>query len=155
MFSSKKSRGIALGLILTLAIAGAAVAYWTNSGTGSGTATTGNTAADLTFTQTSTHSNLRPGATAEPITGTITNTGDETVLVTSLSAAIDDAGMTGCDATDYTIGGSPASFSTSIPAGGTYSVTAAAGLTIAFNNKPAVNQDGCKGETVNIDYTVG
>jgi hypothetical protein len=155
MFRSKKSRGIALGLILTLAIAGAAVAYWTNSGSGSGTATTGDTAADLTFTQTSTISNLRPGGAAQAIEGTITNTGDETVLVTSLSAAIDDTGMTGCDATDYTIAGSPASFSTSIPAGGTYSVTAAAGLTIAFNNKPATNQDGCKGETVNIDYTVG
>lgn len=149
-----KRRSIALGLFLTLAIAGLAVAYWTNSGTGTGAATTGTTAADLTFAQTSTHSNLRPGAAAQTVTGTITNGGDETVLVQDISLNLNATTWVGtCEATDYTISGSPLTVNQSVAAAGNVAIPG--GLTIAFNNKPAENQDDCKNQTLVLSYTIG
>lgn len=154
MFKLTKRRGVALGLILTLALATGAYAYWTNSGSGTGAASTGTTNADLTFAQTSTHSNLRPGGAAQAITGDITNGGDETVLVNNISVDLDDTTWVGtCEATDYTISGSPLSVSQSVAAGADVAIPA--GLTIAFNNKPAENQDDCKNQTLVLSYTIG
>jgi hypothetical protein len=58
-----------------------------------------------------------------------------------------------CDATDYTLANAAMTVNADVPAGnGTGSWT---GATIQFNNKPATNQDACKGATVNLAYTVG
>lgn len=154
MTSKSKRRSLGLGLFLTLVVAAAAIAYWTNSGSGTGSATTGTTNADLTFNQTSSHSNLRPGAAAQAITGDITNGGDETVLVNDISVDLDDTTWVGtCEATDYTISGSPLTVNQSVAAGDDVAIPA--GLTIEFNNKPGENQDDCKNQTLVLSYTIG
>ena len=154
MNPKSKRRSIALGLFLTLAIAGLAIAYWTNSGSGTGSATTGDTSNDLSFAQTSTHTNLRPGGAAQAITGDITNNGDETVLVNNISVDLDDTTWVGtCEATDYTISGSPLTVNQSVAAGDDVAIPA--GLTIEFNNKPAEDQDDCKTQALVLSYTIG
>nr|WP_314844552.1 hypothetical protein [uncultured Microbacterium sp.] len=153
---SKKKTLIAAALAVLLVGAGgtAAYAYWTSTGTGTGTATTGTSAA-IVVNQTSTVSNLRPGAPAQPLAGTFTNTTGSSVYVTNIAISVTVQKAAGaatgtCDASDYTITGSPLAVGADIPTGtgvGTWS-----GASIAFNNK-ATNQDQCKGATVTLNYT--
>lgn len=154
MTSKNKRRSVALGLFLTLVVGGLAIAYWTNSGSGTGSASTGTTANDLSFAQTGSITNLRPGAAAQAISGTITNNGDETVLVNNISVDLSGTTWNGtCEATDYTISGSPLSVNTSLAAGASTAIPA--GLTIAFNNKAGENQDDCKNQSLGLSFTIG
>lgn len=122
----------------------------------SGTATSGSNA-PITVVQTSTPTNLRPGGTAQTLSGNFTNPNDSPVYVTSVTASIASvtkaAGAPAgtCDATDYTLAGATMSVGAEVPSGtaqGSWT-----GATISFNNKAAVNQDACKGATVNFSYT--
>lgn len=154
MTSKSKRRSIALGIFLVLAItAGGAYAYWTNSGSGTGTAATDSPAAgQLTVTGTPI-TGLAPGVAAKPLAGTINNTGTSDVRVSTLSAtiSIDTAHATaGCAASDYTLV-QPTITAANIAAGANIPFSSG---TIAFNNK-ATNQDFCKGATVTLNYTVG
>ncbi|HMA47371.1 MAG TPA: hypothetical protein VKP11_09250, partial [Frankiaceae bacterium] len=106
---------------------------------------------------TSTVSNLRPGGTAQTLSGNFDNSDASPVFVTSVAVSISSvvkavgAPAGTCDATDYTIAGSPVAVGAQVPSGlaqGSWT-----GATIAFNNKAAVNQDACQGATVNLAYT--
>lgn len=132
-------------------IGGAAFAYWTTTGSGSGAATTGTTVA-VTVNQTSTVSGLRPGGAAQALSGTFDNPNSGPVYIGSVTAQVTGTDKVGCDATDYTVAGT-ATVNAQVAAG--TGVGSWSGLTIAFNNKPATNQDACKGATVNISYTTG
>ena len=152
---SKKSKraSVSVGLFLVFALAaGGAYAYWTNNGTGSGSATTDSPAAGQLSVTAAPISGLAPGVAAQTLTGSITNNGTNSFTVTGLSAAITGvAGGAGpgCDATDYTLV-QPSGVSGSLAAGGSQPFSSGS---IAFNNK-ATNQDACKGATVTITYTV-
>ncbi len=61
-FFSKKAVAVGLSFGVALGISGMAFAYWTSSGTGSGTAGTGSTV-PVTVNQTTTVTNLYPGDT--------------------------------------------------------------------------------------------
>jgi hypothetical protein len=55
-----------------------------------------------------------------------------------------------CGATDYALVSPDMDVNQTVPTGadqGTWG-----GATIQFNNKPTINQDGCKGATVTIAY---
>jgi galactokinase len=71
------------------------------------------------------------------------------VYVTTVTATVTGTDKAGCGPTDYTIGGT-ATVNAEVPAG--TGVGSWSGLTIAFNNKPAVNQDVCKDAVVSIAY---
>lgn len=154
MTSKSKRRSITLGIFLVFAIAaGGAYAYWTNSGSGTGTAATDSPAAGQLTVSGTPITGLAPGVAAKPLTGTINNTGTSDVRVSTLSAtiSIDTAHATaGCAASDYTLV-QPTITASNIAAGGN---TPFSSGTIAFNNK-ATNQDFCKGATVTLNYTVG
>ncbi len=150
--STKRVIAAAAVTAVLLGGAGVAYAYWTAGGSGSGTGTTGTSEA-ITINQTSTVTNLRPGGAAQALSGTFTNTNDEPVYVTSVTASISSitGGGVTCEATDYTLANAVMTVNASIAIGsgvGTWS-----GATIAFNNKPAENQDDCKNATVNFAYT--
>ncbi|MDH6238421.1 hypothetical protein [Cryobacterium sp. CG_9.6] len=154
----RKKRRIAIAALATVMLAGggAAFAYWTAGGAGTGVGTAGSNVA-ISVVQTSTASNLRPGGAAQTLTGNFTNPNDSPVYVTSVTASI--SGVTKatgapagtCDATDYVLTGPTMTVNTQVPAGTAQG--AWTGATIAFNNKPAANQDACKGATVNFSYT--
>ncbi len=94
--------------VLLLGVGGTAYAYWTAGGSGTGTATTGTSSA-VTVVQTSTVSNLQPGAAAQTLTGTFNNPNTGPVYVATVTASIDSvtkavgAPAGTCDATDYTL----------------------------------------------------
>jgi hypothetical protein len=134
-----------------LAISGtAAFAYWTASGTGSGTASTASSSADLTVSQaTFSGSALVPGGTAQNLSGTIANTNGFAVPVTSFTAGVGvDSGHTGCLASWYSVTNltatGPAPAQGSIPFSGKIQLT----------DQTSTNQDACKGATVTVTYTV-
>lgn len=138
--------------------AGVAFAYWTAGGTGVGSAATGTQSGALTVNQTSTVTAMGPGVAAQTLSGNFNNpnsgptyVGTVTVSIASVTKA-NGAAVGTCDATDYTLTGAAMTVNAEVAAGnakGSWS-----GATIAFNDKPAVNQDACKGATVNLTYTI-
>ena len=65
---AKKSIAIFSAAVLAIAGTGIAFAYWTSTGSGEGTAATGDAVTNLTIVQTSTVTDLRPGGAAQPLT---------------------------------------------------------------------------------------
>lgn len=147
-----KKRLLAAGIVTAILLggAGAAYAYWTNTGAGTGSATTGTNAA-ITINQTSSTTGIAPGSGTHALSGTFTNPNDGPVYVNEITVSIDSisgAGVGGCEADDYVIAGSPIQIDAEVDTGTTWS-----GATIAFVNEAAENQDGCKTATVNLVYT--
>lgn len=151
---SRATRAAALTTGLVLA-GGAAFAWWSAGGSGTGTATTA-TPSSLEIVQTSTVTGLAPGASAQTLSGTFNNTNQSSVYVTSVTAAIDhvsdtnDDPIVGCDETDYTLSNAVMSVGAEIASGNAEG--AWTGATLAFNNKPT-NQDACKGAVVHLAYS--
>jgi hypothetical protein len=153
MRSKTKKRLIAgLTAVFALAAAVTAVAYFTSSGSGSGTAGTVTAAQAVTVNQTSVITGLAPGAAPVALSGTFNNPNSGNVKITQIAATV--TGVTGCDATNFSIGGSP---TTTIGGGGIIAggngVGSWSGLTIQMVDKPAVNQDACKNVSVTVAYT--
>ena len=151
--SKKKVIGAAAVGAVALTIGGVALAYWTNSGSGSGTATTGTTA-DIAVNQTSAITGLYPGGQAQTLSGNFDNNNASAVFVESVSATspvtVDSTHATaGCLAADYVLGGT-ATVHAEVPHG--TSVGTWTGLTIRLADS-AISQDACKGATVTIAYT--
>lgn len=144
------TRGIVLAIVSVLAMAGAAFAYWTVSGSGNSQATTG-TAVQISVNQTGgAITGLAPGLPAQTLSGNFDNANAGPVYVGSVAATVVGTNITGCNATNYTIGGS-APVGVEVASGS--GVGSWSGLTIAFNNKPGTNQNICQGAIVNIAYT--
>ena len=149
-------RTLALTAATTVAVSGVAFAYWTAGGSGTGTAASGSTV-PITVNQTSAVTALAPGLPAQTLSGTFTNTNDGPVYVgtvtVSISSVTKAAGAPAgtCDATDYTVADATP-INAEVPSG--TGVGSWTGATIQFNNKADVNQDACKGATVNLAYTV-
>lgn len=145
-----KKRTVALvtaGAVLVMG--GIAFAYWTNTGSGTGSASTGSNNS-IAVHQTSTVTGLAPGLPAQTLSGDFDNPNDTPVYITAVTATVSGTDTAGCDETNYTIAGS-APVNAEIQPGtaqGSWS-----GLTIEFNNKPAVNQDACKNAVVSIAYS--
>jgi hypothetical protein len=145
-----------VALVAALVVAGgAAFAWWTAGGSGTGSASTGNVSA-LTVVQTSTITGLAPGLPAQTLSGKFNNPNSGPVYVTSVTASIasvtDTNGdpIVGCNNTDYTLASATMSVGSEIATGnaqGSWS-----GATLAFNNKPS-NQDACKGAVVHLAYS--
>lgn len=158
---SKKAVAVGLALGLTLGVAGAAFAYWTSSGTGNGTATTGKAASTLQITDTTSINDMAPGVAPEGISGTIENTqgtNGQNEYVTSVIVSIGSvtentpgSGFSGtCSASDYTLSNATMTVGQDLTPGETVTFS---GATIGFNDKAGTNQDNCQGATVNLVYT--
>jgi hypothetical protein len=154
MSQSRGRRTLIGGVVLALALAGAAIAYWTVGGSGTGSATVG-TNNTLTANQTVTLSAMFPGDTPQTLSGNFNNPNTGPTFVSTVTASIGSvtpAGAGTCDASDFTLANPTMTVNAEVPSGN--GVGSWSGATIQFNNKPAVNQDGCKGATVNLTYTI-
>lgn len=124
--------------MMVLAVAGVALAYFTSSGTGSGTATVG-TVADVTIDPVTIADTLYPGGSSS-VAFTINNSSDTAVNVDKVVA--DTPAITGlpagCEAADFTF--ADVSVAATIPASG--SVNGSGTLEMA---NTAVSQDACQG----------
>ena len=143
-----------LGIVASLAIAAVAIAYWTTAGSGTGTGGTQDEAdiADLTVAQQTVLAEMYPGDSNQTITVRVSNSNAASIRVASVTAS--KTSVTGaagtCDVTDYTLTDPVMSPAQEIAGGGFADFT---GAKVKFNNK-ATNQDGCKGGTLNLTYTV-
>lgn len=139
-----------IGAICLLMATAGAYAYWTQAGSGTGSADTGTSVA-LTIEQDTVVTGLAPGAPAVALEGSITNPGTGTVRVASVTVAI--ASVTGgdgvCTAANYAIA-NPTDSTTGDIAGG--ASVDWSGPTIRMVDT-GVNQDGCKNATVNLTYS--
>lgn len=155
--SKRTQRTVAAAVTITALGAGVAVAYWTTSGSGTGSAAAGTVAA-VTVVQTSTISDVVPGATAQTLSGTFNNPNSGPVYVSTVTASIDSVSKDGgapagtCDASDYTLANATMTVNAEVPAGD--GVGAWTGATIAFNNKTDTNQDACQNATVTLAYSI-
>ncbi len=145
-----------ISLVSVVGIGTAAYAYWTTTGGGSGSATTGE-AEELIVEQTSVIEDLYPGIAAIELTGTITNPGDSAVTVETITGAVtavrdaDDAIIPGCATSNYQVNGTATLSSANVP-GNSSSVTWD-DLELTMLNTSS-NQDACKNATITITYTV-
>lgn len=152
--------GVLVAALVLLFGTGVAVAYWTTPGTGAGTAQTATPAtAAITVVQTSTVSDLAPGAAAATLAGTFDNDDESeaTLHVTTVTASISgvtkapNAPAGTCTAADYELTDAVMNVPQDLPYG--ESVGTWSGATIAFHSTNQ-NQDACKGATVTLAYTV-
>jgi hypothetical protein len=145
----KKTLVIGGAAVIAVGGAGVALAYWTNPGSGAGSAPTGTTTA-IVVNQTSTISGLAPGLPAQTLSGNFDNPNNGPIFVGSVNVTVTGTDKSGCTASDYTIAGS-APVNAEVPSG--EDVGAWTGLTIQFNDKAGANQDACKNATVTLSYT--
>jgi hypothetical protein len=153
---TKKTLAVVATTTLLLSGAGVAYAFWTAGGSGTGSAATG-TNNPITAVQTTVVTGMRPGDTAQTLSGNFDNANASPVYVASVTASIASVtqavGAVGaCVAGDYTLANATMTVGAEVPAGPTQG--AWTGATIKFNNKTDTNQDGCKGATVNLSYAI-
>lgn len=148
---SRKAKIGAAGVVVSLGLAAGAFAFWTQGGTGTGSASTGTTAG-ITVNQIGSPTGLYPGGAAAPLHGDFTNPNTSPVNITSVTAAVTattsagDVSKPACTTADYAIGGSSGPY-TAVVTGTTWS-----GLNVTLLNG-AGNQDNCKNATITITYT--
>jgi hypothetical protein len=157
MFKFTRRRSIVLGTVLALTVAGAAIAYWTAGGSGTGSGSAAGAQTPLTANQTTTLTAMFPGDSAQTISGNFDNTNSGPIYVGTVTASIASVTKAGgapagtCDASDFALAGAAMTVNAEVPVGSAKG--AFTGATIKFNNK-ASNQDACKGATVNLAYAI-
>lgn len=157
-FSKKQYLAAGAAAAIVVAGGGAAYAYWTTSGSGTGTgSTTAGVTNQLSFVQTPI-SAMYPGDSQQNLSVTVTNTSGENAYVTSVKAYI-TTDKTGCTGADFLLGGNaaPSTAATAVALTWTAQDLAkstgndVATSTIQFYDTGA-NQDACKSAAVTINY---
>ena len=139
-----------------LALGGVAFAYWSSTGTATGSGSTSSGAADLTISQTTVLNAMYPGDTAQNLVVNVKNNATNKARVVGVTGYV-TTDKTGCDGTDFLLGGLISSEITPVALAWTtqelaHNASDNATSTIQFNNKGDANQDACKGATVTIHY---
>jgi hypothetical protein len=134
--------GVAAGVIA--AGTGAAYAYWTTSGTGNGSATTGNSTPFAVTVDPASGPALTPGGPADTVTFHVTNTNSGFQNFANATATVTGTSIPGCTAGNYSTGNLVAAFG-DLPPG----ATANGSFTVQMNDTN-VNQNVCQGATVNL-----
>ena len=142
----RKALIVGLTAALSLGTGIAAFAYW--SATGSGTGSAGTTAGEsIVITQTNSISDLEPGTTApDTLIGSLSVSNGMYAYVGTITPTVTGTSNPGCTAADFTV--TPSVYDQEVQ-------NTASGVTlgtIVFNDT-ATNQDACKGATVEISYS--
>jgi hypothetical protein len=143
-----------LGLLFGSTHADVAAAYWQSGGTATGEA---QLIKPLSVNQTADLASVSPGVPAQTLSGTFNNLNGQPVHVRTVRVSIaavtkaPGAAAGRCDASDFQLAHRTITVAADVPSGrGTGSWT---GGTVAFNNKPGVDQNACQGATVKLGYT--
>jgi hypothetical protein len=146
-----------LGLLVGSTHADVAAAYWQSGGTGTGTGDA-RVAMPLRVNQTADLAVVGPGSPAQTLSGTFDNLNGQPMRVSTVRVSIASvskapgAAAGSCDAGDFTLDHRVITVAADVPSGrGTGAWT---GGSIAFNNKPGVDQNACQGATVKLGYTI-
>jgi hypothetical protein len=142
LLRKKRALGV-LSAIAVLAVAGIAVAYWTTTGSGSGTGKVAATNGTLALHGSITNE-LTPGSTSA-VTFTADNTGTSSLQVGTVKAVV-STDKVGCEVADFTIADTEEN--QVIPAGKSgVALTKNGSITMADT---VVSQDACKGATITL-----
>jgi len=143
-----------LGLLVGSTHVDVAAAYWQSGGTSSGDA---QVTTPLAVNQTADLAPVSPGVPAQTLSGTFDNLNGHAVHVSTIRVSIakvlkaPGAAAGTCDASDFTLKHRTIAVAADVPSGRqTGSWT---GGTVAFNNKPGIDQNACQGATVKLRYT--
>src|SRR5437660_12080459 len=138
---------VPIGAVLALVVAGAAIAYFTTTGSGTGTATVG-ASSSVTLHGTAA-STLYPG-TSSSVSFTVDNPspGTQRVGTIHLASVGTDSGHSGCVVADFTMPDVVAN--QSFPTGSGQAVTATGTLTMA---NTGISQDACQGAPLPLSLT--
>jgi hypothetical protein len=144
----KKKRTLAvLGVVAILALAGAAIAYWTTTGSGEGSGSVASSNGTITL-HGAISDQLVPGGSSA-VKYTADNAGSSSLSVGTVHAvvSIDDAhAKAGCKASDFSIGDTAEN---QVIAAGASGVALAHDGSISMADT-AENQDACQGATVSL-----
>jgi hypothetical protein len=152
----RRKAAVFISAIVGLSLSTGALAHWTTGGSGGSTAASA-ISTSVTVTQTSTPSGLHPGGPAADLAGAFDNANDASVVVNSVSATISSITRTPaainaalpCLVTDYQLNDVPVTVGAPVPSG--TGVGSWTGASIQLLDS-GLNQDGCKGATVNLAY---
>jgi len=146
----KRSRKVVAGAaVVGLVAAGAAFAYWTFGGAGTGSATTAaNPASAIVVSQTA-QTGLAPGGEVS-LVGQLTNPNTTDIKVGTLTAEVTGASNSGVALTDFSLVGNPVTINAVVKKGAPVSWS---GMKLVYANSD-VNQDNAKNTTVSIKYTL-
>lgn len=117
-----------------------------------------NPALSLIITPIITITGLVPNSAPQRITGTITNTSSESIDLGTVTASIGSVTVTQlavrgrCDSSDYVLLDPVMPINVTVAPGASASF---AGAKIGFRNKAGINQDVCKGATLQMMYRLG
>jgi hypothetical protein len=147
MFKNRKRRMVALGAIGVVVAAGAAFAYFTASGSGTGSVSAGTSSAVTLHGTVATA--LYPG-TNSTVNFTVDNPsgGSQRVHQIQLGSVTTDAGHSGCVMGDFTM--PTVTVDQVFPSGNGQAVTATGTLTMA---ETGLNQDACQGAPLTLHLT--
>lgn len=146
----KRKIGAAATAVAIIGGAGIAGAYWTSTGTGSGSAKAGTDGPWVVMTDTALGDPLSPGGPTQDVAVHVTNSGSGVQHLNAVDVSVADTATDGspsawtsgaCSAADFTVVGELPDVD--VLAGATYDGT----LTITMDDT-GVNQDDCKGVTV-------
>jgi hypothetical protein len=158
MFKFGKKRVLALAAVAALAVCGIAYAYWTTSGSGTGSATTGDVTA-IKVNQTNAVSGLYPGGLAQAVSGNFDNGNSGKVYIASVTAEVTgvtmatpkpNASAPDCTTGDFAISGTSNTPGEIDPGNGKGAWN---GLKVALTDNATANQDNCKNASIEITYT--
>lgn len=146
-FVMRKRVLISLAVVSLLVVAAAAIAYFTTTGSGTGTATVGSSSAVTLHGTTAT--TLYPG-TSSTVSLTVDNpsSGTQRVGTIHLASVSTDAGHSGCTVADFTM--PDVLVNQSFPNGNGQAVTATGTLSMA---NTGVSQDACQGAPLTLNLT--
>ena len=150
--SLKKKMAAAAAAATIAGGAGIALAYWTTTGSGTGSATAGTDSA-VTVAQVGATEGLYPGG-SQPVNFKITNGAAHNQYVASVAVSISDVSGPGitpttpCTAADFTLVQPDLINQDLVPGDTTFSPS---GASIAMVNS-STNQDGCKNATVSLAF---
>jgi hypothetical protein len=154
VFKTTPKKLIGLGIAtVVLATAGVSWAYWTTSGSGTGSASTGTSEA-VTVAQLGTITGLVPGGPAADVDFSITNPASfnqyiATVAVSKVSVSGPNITVgTPCTVDDFTLTQPDDIEADLTPGTHQYSPS---GATLKLDNTSS-NQDGCKGATISLAF---
>jgi hypothetical protein len=148
MYEGNKRRVlVALGTVVAIAAVGAAIAYFTTSGSGTGSASVGSSSA-VTIHGTVSGA-LYPGSSAT-VNFTVDNpsSGSQRVNGIQLEKVTTDAAHSGCVTSDFTMPN--VTVNQTFPSGNAQAVTATGSLSMA---NTALNQDACQGAPLTLSLT--
>jgi hypothetical protein len=140
-----KKRVLVVIAVLALGVTGAAIAFWTQAGSGTGTGTVGTTG--TVTLQGPVTAGIYPGGTSA-VTLTASNSGSAPVKVqtVSLVSVAVDAGHSSCATADFTM--PTVTENTSLAGNAVAQALTSNGVLTMANT--AANQDACKGATLTL-----